>query len=663
MTPASTIRGSRFFLAFIIVLLFAFLAIPSVYATEHRPLQPINLAEISSESNLVFAMQGFIPADDLPHIDHLLTQTDWQPVTNSMLAAPKRFATLWLKADFVNNSDESLLRWLEIAPWRLRQVNAYYIEPDTQTILATKQSGLSTLPSQRELQTGRILFPLHLNAGEEIQVIFEIFSDSRPYLSIQSWTPLEFTASATERHIFHAIILSALTMLFIVLLCQLNLRYALLGGWLMATAILEAEKEGYITFILFESLAGFGLHLRIFASVTTGALFVFTIIYLLDLQRFKYARLIRNLVMLVLGISYLMILALDNTQLRQMVSLSNAIFMLSAIVLFAYVFINQRHQNMILLTLLCLYWMDSTYLLITYIFNINYDGLLHANRVLINIGIILAVLIIYAWHKRKRDRQLDEDLRTYEKNQRETLTEAVKVRTQELRQALLAAEQANIAKDRFLGQVSHDLRSPLNMIFGYAQLIDSEPNKVNQYSSIIRENSSHMLKLVNDLIDYAKGIPETRISIEKIDLDQFIKAIAVTAQTLAAKQNNHFHLNQDRSLLPFITSDPTRLQRILVNLLDNATKYTDQGHITLSIHYASDQQQLHFSVKDTGKGMSKESLSRLGEPFFQVDPNSDGMGLGFPIVYEMIEQLEGTLTVHSELNQGTEIQVSIPVGV
>jgi len=216
------------------------------------------------------------------------------------------------------------------------------------------------------------------------------------------------------------------------------------------------------------------------------------------------------------------------------------------------------------------------------------------------------------------------------------------------------AELANQAKNRFLATVSHELRTPLNGILGYAQilLIDSTINeKQRDGLNIIQQSGEHLLMLINDVLDIAK-IETGKINLEQTDfnLATFLEDIVEVIQVRANIKGVEFRFIFDK--LPYtVQGDEKRLRQVLINLLGNAVKFTDEGYVMLTVSSPPDQNIIRFAVEDTGIGIATEDLKTIFQPFQQIGHQgrmTHGTGLGLTICQNLIELMGGMLQVRSQ---------------
>ncbi|MEC4894098.1 MAG: response regulator [Oscillatoria sp. PMC 1051.18] len=249
-----------------------------------------------------------------------------------------------------------------------------------------------------------------------------------------------------------------------------------------------------------------------------------------------------------------------------------------------------------------------------------------------------------------------------------------------LQQALIAAEAASAAKSQFLSNISHELRTPLNAILGFSQILVQDitlTEKQQEYLGIINASGEHLLKLINDILSSAK-IKNNQIIVQEnsFNLADFVSDIATMMRVTASAKGLELKSELDDNLPGYVQTDESKLRQVLVNLLDNAIKFTDSGTVTLRVKVEDRSLQttnsfsrlkkhfLIFDVEDTGAGISLEQKESLFEPFVQTRTNrqpSEGTGLGLSISREFVKFMQGEITVNSELGSGSVFTVAIPL--
>ena len=229
------------------------------------------------------------------------------------------------------------------------------------------------------------------------------------------------------------------------------------------------------------------------------------------------------------------------------------------------------------------------------------------------------------------------------------------------------AEQANRAKSEFLSTVSHELRTPLNGILGFAELLEAEASNPEQaeYANTIHESGKHLLALVNDLLDLSK-IEAGRMELNMTDvaLTPIIEELCSLHRGVAARKGLDFIVEISPDLPETLHTDSTRLRQILNNLLNNAVKFTDSGHVGLHVLHTEDG--LTFSVVDTGCGIPEALQPLVFEKFRQAESFSTrshgGTGLGLTLARQFAHMMQGTLSVESVHGKGSLFVLRLPAG-
>jgi len=248
----------------------------------------------------------------------------------------------------------------------------------------------------------------------------------------------------------------------------------------------------------------------------------------------------------------------------------------------------------------------------------------------------------------------------------------LQLRNDELNEARKKAVQAMRYKSDFLASMSHEIRTPMTAILGYSSILleglREDPNLISAAQTIQR-NGEYLLELINDILDLSK-IEAGALRVEAIECSptQIVNEVVNLMQVRADSKKLALRVQYEGSLPAQIQTDPTRLRQILVNLMGNAIKFTEQGEVRLVVRgITGETSYLNFEVHDTGIGMTGEQLSRLFQPFTQADGSTTrkfgGTGLGLSISKRLSELLGGTLTVCSAPGKGSVFTLSIKSGV
>lgn len=225
-----------------------------------------------------------------------------------------------------------------------------------------------------------------------------------------------------------------------------------------------------------------------------------------------------------------------------------------------------------------------------------------------------------------------------------------------------AAEAANEAKTRFLASVSHEIRSPLNAIYGYAQLLErSEGADAVGAARVIRRSAEHLAHLVDGLLDIAQVEGGAmRLSREAIRFPEFLDQLIDMLQLQAQAKGLALVLDRPPNLPEFVYADPKRLRQVLINLLANAIKFTDSGTVTLSVGYRNELAT--FAVIDTGIGIAPEDAARIFTPFARAAgaaAERPGVGLGLAITQALVHIMGGEITLASAPGEGSRFTVKL----
>ncbi len=280
------------------------------------------------------------------------------------------------------------------------------------------------------------------------------------------------------------------------------------------------------------------------------------------------------------------------------------------------------------------------------------------------LGIAVMVVIVFFW-------LLDRNT-NFINQQRNLLAEQntkLEMTNQALEVARRQAESANRLKSQFLANMTHELRTPLNAIINFARFVSEgmmgevNPQQVDTLGKV-NDNGKHLLSLINDLLDISK-IEAGQLTLfveDDIKLEREFNAVTDVARTLLAVKPVELITYIDPELPP-ITGDRRRIRQIMLNLVSNACKFTEQGSVT--IRFTRDLDFIVFSVKDTGPGIAAEDHALIFETFRQTEHGvkQGGTGLGLPISRRLAEIHGGTLTVESTLNSGATFTVRLPLVV
>lgn len=249
----------------------------------------------------------------------------------------------------------------------------------------------------------------------------------------------------------------------------------------------------------------------------------------------------------------------------------------------------------------------------------------------------------------------------------------IKTKEEELKaqQQIIEAKAESKAKSQFLATMSHEIRTPMNGVLGMAELLkNTELNsQQKQYVNVINQSGKTLLNIINDILDLSK-IEAGKMELEQVDinLEQLISECASVFQLGASNKSLEFVAYIQPGTPQWVLGDPTRLRQILLNLLGNALKFTQQGHIILKVEkesHSNDKALIQFTVQDTGIGIPREKQRHLFKMFSQAHTSTSrqfgGTGLGLSICRNLTELMGGHISVESNPDQGTRFVVKVPL--
>ncbi|UKO96415.1 hybrid histidine kinase/response regulator HrmK [Nostoc sp. UHCC 0870] len=229
-------------------------------------------------------------------------------------------------------------------------------------------------------------------------------------------------------------------------------------------------------------------------------------------------------------------------------------------------------------------------------------------------------------------------------------------------------KRTNQLKNQFLANTSHEIRTPLSSIIGFTHLLlaqgyDPTRERQREYLNIIQSSGKHLLALINDILDLSKiEANQLEVQWEKVDVPELCRNVLTLIKEKASNKGLKLSLEIDPEVTTLV-ADPLRLKQMLLNLLFNALKFTNKGSVGLQV--TRQDSLVHFTVWDTGSGISKENQTLLFQPYFQI-PNSspsqnEGTGLGLAVTQKLAEIHHGYVEVESEVDSGSRFTIILPL--
>lgn len=267
----------------------------------------------------------------------------------------------------------------------------------------------------------------------------------------------------------------------------------------------------------------------------------------------------------------------------------------------------------------------------------------------------------------KRLRATLEELQGYKQH----LERLVELRTNELVQARDQAQAANRSKSAFLANMNHELRTPLNSILGFSRMVMQDvelPEKHRENLAIVGRSGEHLLELIDEVLDLAKiETGGTAVENLSMDLHGLVNETVDLLRDRAKTKNLGLLVNISSRAPEFVRSDPRKFRQVLINLVGNALKYTDEGRVIVKLDArprdVASEVMLIFDVEDTGIGISSEDQARIFDPFVQANDARKGTGLGLSISRRFVELMGGTIEVESAPGRGSRFHVELPAQI
>lgn len=267
-----------------------------------------------------------------------------------------------------------------------------------------------------------------------------------------------------------------------------------------------------------------------------------------------------------------------------------------------------------------------------------------------------------------RQKIAERELKIANKIAKQSLHEGKKALT-ELNMAKQQLEESLKIRERFMANMSHEIRTPMNAIIGFSNLLLKEEfsDEIRQYVNAIKTSGENLLVIINDILDFSK-LKSGKITIESIDFNirELVTSVIEMMLPEAIEKGIQFSSVIDKNIQEYLIGDPVRLNQILINLINNAIKFTNEGSVKFSVSIIEDTDEysfLQFSISDTGIGISDENRCKIFEDFTQASSETTrkygGTGLGLAITKQLVELQNGNIDVKSNLNEGSTFTVQL----
>ena len=271
---------------------------------------------------------------------------------------------------------------------------------------------------------------------------------------------------------------------------------------------------------------------------------------------------------------------------------------------------------------------------------------------------------------KNNERYLEQEIDSATQKLRDAMG-LIEKRNEELQATINLVEKANTTKSSFLANMSHELRTPLNAVIGYSEMLTEDLEDLGKDDLVsdvnkIHSAGTHLLGLVNDILDLSKvEAGKLELSLTDIDLNTIIKEMVFTVMPLAKENNNEIIINTTEDFAT-IHSDSMRLKQIILNIINNAVKFTSNGKIEITLRSDTylENEVYYIDIKDTGIGIDTKLVEKLFQPFYQADESATrkfgGTGLGLALSKQLVEGLGGNISVASTDGEGSTFTIRLP---
>ena len=627
-------------------------------------LEPGELLELRADEP-----PGLLPLQALP-------RAGWVAATPRRLNPGINPGPLWLRLRLVNHGAETVTRWVVMGSPRLDDVRAYEISADGAAVRQAWVGGSAHPLRLRPVAGIKSIFPVVLRPAQEVVFLARVHNLALLQLDVQVWEPAAYREDEGREALR---VLLPLTLMLVMAVYFLALGLAqrerllwLLAAWLLLALCFQLAHQGYTYRWLLQEGCEAVARLRMVLLNLAAAGALLLLYQTLELRRLAPWRHVYRPVLAGLGG---LALAAPWADLRLVAYASTALgAMVCAFAPLSVWHAWRRGLPRVGLVLLpfAVWWLNAvgrglqTQGLFPQGLGGN-TGTLWSS--LANVAVaMLAVVSHYRGAVGAKLAAQAEQLRRRDEEQAR-LERAVAERTQALQAALIAAKDANEAKNDFLARVSHDLRTPLTSIMGYAGLVSGSGGREAEHGRVILHSAQHLLALLNDLIDYARGgVQPAALQVAPTYTAALLEGLAAEGRALAARQDNRFEFRVRGTLPPAVEADAKRLRQVLQNLLGNAAKFTRGGEVVFEVQVSAvpdggGRRWFHFTVSDTGPGIDPEVLPHLFEPFqrTRAADRPEGLGLGLAIAKTWVERMGGHIDAQSRPGEGATLQVELPL--
>lgn len=576
-------------------------------------------------------------------LERLSTACRWAPLQPSDYRHGYKREAAWLHLRLRNSGSAPLERWLEVGHPRIAEINVHYRDASGRWVIETTGSGVPRA-ARNTVSRHYDLIPLTVAAGGQLELWVRVRSDSQLALETTLWEPESYRERRQRTDIWLALAIGAMS---------LGLLFSVVG-------FIESREPFYLMSLLV--LAGEA----IIETVRTGFLsrHLWPAQFAVPIEMMAFGSMVAVLGFVGYAFRILPSLARSAVLQRMVVGLSAAVLLLQV-----YAMAIDYGTGTVL-------WSSLFVPLAALVGWLGYRDGRAGDRIARWIFMAVVVLLIIGMLRLPLVmRFLPHALNDFISPMSTMVVVLVVVltlldRERVIRRGLDLSRAEAASQVAFLARMSHELRTPLDIILGNAQLLMRSSTGNSELKSIL-ENGRHLLGMVDEILDYARGIcGELKLRKEPVALDAFIASVETGARLLAVRNRNRFELHgpspRDNSGHPVLMLDPGRLRQILDNLISNAARHTQDGTIRLGYRFdpaGAAAWRVFFEISDTGEGIAREDQQRIFQPFERLSRvaryGGKGAGMGLAVARQLVALMGGNIELQSEVGLGARFSFSI----
>lgn len=599
---------------------------------------------------------------------------DWRAATRDDLNLGVSESAVWLRLRVENRSLHERTRWFALGSPRLEWVDFYRFAPGAPAWDETAVGGLGRALERRPMSGLVSIFPVTLAAGESATLLLRVAGRTRLLMKPELWEPMSYRSRESDLIVRQLAPISAVLGVVLYMLVHGLARRSrdmlLLAGWLCLMALYELSFDGYLYRFFFSSGGELAVRATLVLSnlcVILCAVFTLSFLRLYQQRGWRLAYLLyiaanlvnlmrtafgdlfaANLVTVPLLLLFFLVWPISILAAWRHRVANAGLYFVATLSLWAAIILRLFEQEG---------WLSSDFIL--------------SDTLTLSPSLGLALVMVFDLLRRdygeqKAYRAAQAALLKSRQDEQQRLEVLVRERTQSLQDATIAAEEAHHARGELLARVNHDLLRPVSEIVELAAPLEQAGGQPAEYGAVIHRSATHLLGLIDDLIvEASQDGSVAEIRSQPVETQSLLAGLAFEAEGLVLAGGNEFVFHPAPDLPPRIGVDSRRLRQVLINLLDNAAKFTRAGRVEFRVDAdsMSSTPRLIFTVRDSGPGMSASQLAVVFEPYRRAAETAGfpGLGLGLAIARHWTERMGGEIIANSAPGQGTTMRVLLPV--